>query len=116
MSQIELDMMDAVTLQARQTCLDLSIPMIESQMGNDGNVYGNAPMTRGERIARFVDYCVREDPALPGVPLPSVMDALEGMGKPPVYYQLIREYIEDMKASPYMAPAAATIPYLNEVM
>ena len=116
MSQIELDMMNAVTAQARETCLDLAMPMIESQMGTDGNVYGNAPMTRGERIARFVDYCVREDPALPGVPLPSVMDALEGMGKPPVYYQLIREYISDMAASPYMAPNPATVPYINEVL
>lgn len=79
-----IDLMDDVQEQSLERCMDLTMALIESQLGPDGNAYGDTPMTRDDRIARFEDYARR-----------GVLDALRQMGAP-VYDQLVREYRDDM--------------------
>lgn len=96
--------MNDVQKQALQECLDLSIEMINSQLGSDGNAYGDRPLTPAERVARFVDFADR-----------GILDILRGIGAP-VYETLVREYVEDMKKNPLMQPTPSTAEYMNMEM
>jgi hypothetical protein len=100
MGSAEVELMNTVRDQALQECVDLSLELIASQLDR-GNAFGDRPISRADRIARFVDFADR-----------GILDILEGMGAP-VYEVLIAEYIVDMEASPLMQPTPSTARYLG---
>lgn len=101
MSESEVELMNDVRDQALQECLDLSLELIKSQLGTDGNAFGDHEISPSDRIARFVDYADR-----------GILDILKGMGAP-VYDTLVREYVQDMMKSPLMQPTPKTAQYLG---
>lgn len=62
--------------------------LVEAMLGNNGAAFGDVQLSRADRIARFEDMAAR-----------GVIDILETIS-PPTYNLLLRDYVEDVAASP----------------
>lgn len=51
----DLELMDDVQQQLRDRLTELIPLLVQAQLGDDGNAFGDQPLTRGQRIARFMD-------------------------------------------------------------
>lgn len=93
----------------RQT-REYSQEVIASLMGPDGQAAGDEPMSRADRIARFI-----ED-AMDGT-----LDALKVMsndptyGRPTIYERYVREFVDDIEHSGLVTPPVAQ-PFVDDVI
>ena len=87
---LNVELMEEVRQQAFDECMDLSESVISSMLGPDGETVGDKPLDRGQRIARVEDMSRR-----------GVMDMLKTIS-PPVYEKIVRQFIRDIKDSPFM--------------
>ena len=92
------DMLSDVEDQSVNEITDLMESVWGTMLGPDGSTYGDTDLKRGERIARVMDLAAR-----------GVLDILEVIS-PPTYKKLVSKYVEDIQASPLMAPVPTPEP------
>lgn len=81
-----------------QNCVDLAGDLADAMLG-----VNDVLLSPAERIARFVDYANM-----------GLLDVLNGMGAP-VYWKLVREFVDDMSHSPLMQPVALAQPIVDDI-
>lgn len=72
--------------QAFERCLELSVRLIDAMTGPDGETVGDRPMSRSDRILRFLDLAQQ-----------GALDVLKVIN-PELHDALRREYAKDMAA------------------
>lgn len=87
MAGVTIALLKDVEEQSLDRCMDLSLALIDTQLGPDGSAYGDVAVARADRIARFIDLAER-----------GVLDELEVMSKP-TFDMLLRDYLHDVAAS-----------------
>lgn len=97
------EMMSEVQEQAILELKAYGGELIAALLGTDGAAYGDQPLTRGERIARFID-----DAEM------GALDALRVIS-PTVYVRYVREYVDDIAHSGLVSPPVAQ-PYVDDVI
>ena len=90
--------MERIEEKATSDCLAILEGVVDQMLDDNGSTYGDSDLKRGERIARVMDLAAR-----------GVLDILEVIS-PPTYEKLVRQYINDLKASPLMAPVPTPEP------
>lgn len=86
-ANLSISLLNDVEDQALDQCMDLTLAVLDSQLGPDGRAYGDTDVSRADRIARFIDLANR-----------GVLDVLQEMSKP-TFDMLIRDYLHDVQAS-----------------
>lgn len=92
MSSAFIGLLDDVKAQAREQIREIAIATQEGMTGPGGRAFGDVDISPDDRIARFVDMAET-----------GLLDILEGMGAP-VYWTLIREFVQDVMRSPLTRP------------
>ena len=85
--------MQAAEEQALDRLIEITIELVEAMLGPNGRAYGDVPLDRGDRIARFEDMARR-----------GVLDILQTIS-PPTYDDLLAGYLKDVAESPLVRSA-----------
>lgn len=99
-----VELWNEIREQAFERTLDLATELIGASLGEDGEAYGDRPLSRGNRILRFQ------------------MDAQSGaldilkVQSPRIYEDYVKQYLRDISETPLVKPAPVQRPSPFDMM
>ena len=107
--QINVSLANEVQRNIQEQAKELSHAVIVSLMGPNGEAAGDAQMSRGDRIARFI-----EDAQSGALDALKVMSNDPTFGRPTIYERYVQEFVDDIAHSALVAPPV-TQPFISDV-
>lgn len=107
--QINVSLANEVRDGIAAECRDLLTEVIASMLGPNGEAAGDRPLSRGDRIARFI-----EDAEMGALDVLKVQSNDPTFGRPTIYEAYVREFLDDIGHSPLALPPVVQ-PYVEDV-
>ena len=103
-------LLNEVQKAIREHAGEMASEVIRSLMGANGETAGDAAMSRGERIARFI-----EDAETGALDVLKVQSNDPSYGRPTIYEAYVRQYVDDIAHSGAVAAPVAQ-PFVADVI